>query len=187
MIGGKGTDFIYVDADDTLINGGDGFDYAYVETYKSYGANFKVAGTNVEYVGGGLADDVIDATGVAYGTVLFGNYGNDVLIGGAGNDRLHGLGRRRHLTGGAGNDTFYFAAYSGRDTVTDFTDGQDVLNMTGYGGLTSIGQLAITDTAQGASDRLRRRQHRAAGRRCQHAERIGFPVPDLMSGCACIR
>ena len=99
-------------------------------TSKSYGANFKVAGTNVEYVGGTLADDVIDATGVTYGTVLFGNYGNDVLIGGAGNDRLQGSVDDDILTGGAGNDTFYFAAYSGRDTVTDFTDGQDVLDMT---------------------------------------------------------
>ena len=95
LLGGAGTDFLYVDAEDTLIDGGDGFDYAYVETYKSYGANFKVAGTNVEYVGGGLADDVIDATGVAYGTFLFGNYGNDVLIGGAGNDRSR-LGGQRH-------------------------------------------------------------------------------------------
>jgi serralysin len=88
---------------------------------------------------------------VSYGTVLFGNYGRDVLIGGAGNDRLQGSVDDDILTGGAGNDTFYFAAYSGRDTVTDFTDGQDVLNMSGYGGLISIGQLAITDTAQGAA------------------------------------
>ena len=32
LLGGAGTDFLYVDAEDTLIDGGDGFDYAYVET-----------------------------------------------------------------------------------------------------------------------------------------------------------
>ena len=151
LLGGAGTDFLYVDADDTLIDGGAGFDYVYVETYKSYGANFKVAGTNVEYVGGGLADDVIDATGVTYGTVLFGNYGNDVLIGGAGNDRLMGSADNDTLTGGAGNDTFYFAGPWGNDTITDFAHGQDVLDMTGVSGLTSMSQLGISSTAQGAS------------------------------------
>ena len=151
LLGGRGMDFINVDADDILIDGGDDFDYAYVETYKSYGANFKVAGTNVEYVGGGLADDVIDATGVTYGTFLFGNYGNDVLIGGAGNDRLWGSADNDTLTGAGGDDAFYFSGRWGNETITDFAHRQDVLDMTGVSGLTNISQLTIEDTAQGAS------------------------------------
>lgn len=55
-------------------------------------------------------------------------------------------------TGGFGNDTFYFGANSVRDTVTDFTHGQNVLDMSAYGsGLTSINQLVIADSAQGVS------------------------------------
>ena len=151
LLGGRGMDFINVDPDDTLIDGGDGFDYAYVETYKSYGANFKVAGTNVEYVGGGLADDVIDATDVTYGTLLFGNNGNDVLIGGAGNDWLWGSADNDTLTGAGGDDAFYFSGRWGNETITDFAHGQDVLDMTGVSGLTNISQLTIEDTAHGAS------------------------------------
>jgi hypothetical protein len=82
LLGGPGTDFIYADAEDTLIDGGDGFDYLYLDSSKSYGAHFTVAGTNVEYVGGTPAGDVIDASGVDYHTVLGGGYGKDTLIGG---------------------------------------------------------------------------------------------------------
>ena len=53
------------------------------------------------------------------------------------------------LTGGGGGDLFYFDW--GHDTITDFAHGQDLLDMTGVSGLTSMSQLTITDTAQGAS------------------------------------
>jgi Ca2+-binding RTX toxin-like protein len=153
LLGGAGTDFLYVDAEDTLIDGGDGFDYVYLDTSKSYGANFKVAVTNIECVSGTAADDVIDATGVAYGTVLFGNYGNDVLIGGDGSDGLMGSVGVDTLTGGAANDIFYFGGAWGKDTVTDFTRGLDVLDMTGVSGLMSFDQLAgnLIDTPEGAN------------------------------------
>ena len=52
------------------------------------------------------------------------NYGKLIgaytLAGGAGNDAL---------SGGAGNDMFVFRAGLGQDTVTDFTPGQDVLDI----------------------------------------------------------
>lgn len=45
---------------------------------------------------------------------------------------------------------FYF---SGRwaNEITDFTRGHDVMDMTGVSALTSMSQLTVTDTAQGAS------------------------------------
>src|SRR5262249_31620644 len=129
LIGGKNTDFISVDADDTLVDGGDGFDYVYLDYTKTYGATFKVLGTHVEYVGGTLAGDVIAASGVADRVVMNGTYGNDVLIGGNGNDGIDGSADDDMLTGGAGKDTFYFGtgANPGHDTITDFVHGQDVL------------------------------------------------------------
>ncbi|MFH7027521.1 MAG: M10 family metallopeptidase C-terminal domain-containing protein [Heteroscytonema crispum UTEX LB 1556] len=58
--------------------------------------------------------------------------GNDRITGGAGNDRL---------TGGAGSDRFVISSGFGTDTITDFTKGQDLIELSG--GL-SFGQLTIT-------------------------------------------
>jgi Ca2+-binding RTX toxin-like protein len=68
-------------------------------------------------VSGDGGDDVIDASGLAAGTVpafaeaggaandtLIGSPGNDVLDGDAGNDRLEGRGGTDVLNGGTGND-----------------------------------------------------------------------------------
>lgn len=55
---------------------------------------------------------------------LSGNKGNDKLVGGKGNDRL---------VGGKGNDKFVFGEFAGRDTIVDFNDGQDKLDLTSFG------------------------------------------------------
>ena len=79
---------------------------------------------------------------------LFGGLGNDTLIGGAGDDRLFGEQGDDKLTGGSGSDTFiggagndtiilenfngnFFAGDS--DVVTDFTQGQDKIDLSGLG------------------------------------------------------
>jgi Ca2+-binding RTX toxin-like protein len=74
---------------------------------------------------------------------LFGGGGNDKLYGLGGNDRLFGEGGRDTLIGGADNDilrgdgtgrasaadTFVFGHSSGRDIVTDFDIGKDVIEI----------------------------------------------------------
>jgi Ca2+-binding RTX toxin-like protein len=150
LLGGKDTDFLSVDADDTLIDGGDGFDYVYLDSSKSYGATFKVAGTNVEYVGGTGADDVIDASGVTYHTVLGGSYGKDILIGGSGADSLIGSVGDDTLTGGAGADWFMFWGADGADTITDFrSDEGDRIDLTNITTIHGIGDLIWVDDAAG--------------------------------------
>lgn len=100
-----------------------------------------------------------DITG-GYGTDrLVGGKGRDSLTGRDGDDRLFGdahadtlnggLGDDR-LTGGKGPDTFEFAAGFGHDTVTDFVDGQDVLDFSGHSGVGRFKDLTITATAKGA-------------------------------------
>ncbi|SCC17114.1 hypothetical protein GA0061082_1141, partial [Snodgrassella sp. R-53583] len=42
---------------------------------------------------------------------LYGNWGNDTLIGGTGND---------YMEGGQGNDTYVFAKGHGQDTILDY-------------------------------------------------------------------
>ncbi len=74
-------------------------------------------------IDGGNGDDRI--TGSAGAEILIGGNGNDVLAGKAGNDLLYG---------GAGRDVFAFdAAGWGRDTVADYRDNYDKLDMRGSG------------------------------------------------------
>jgi Ca2+-binding RTX toxin-like protein len=127
---------------------------------------------------GGTGNDTISANGV-YGSRLYGEAGNDILIGvgylsgGDGNDLLSGSGllfggngddrisssSGSRLTGGAGADTFIhtFLGYNGSGTtiggnnvITDFVVGTDKLDAQIFG-LTGEPPLTLTDTAPGIS------------------------------------
>ena len=87
--------------------------------------------TNI--VGTAGADKLVGDAGDNF---LDGKAGNDVLNGGAGNDILYGGAGRDIMTGGAGNDVFLFKAVSDmgtkastRDIITDFTQGQDKIDL----------------------------------------------------------
>jgi D-alanyl-D-alanine carboxypeptidase len=99
---------------------------------------------NDKLLGGDGNDSIFGRTG---NDQLFGGNGNDRLHGGDGNDRLDGGdGRdflsggngRDFLTGGAGRDVFDFDSVwetgktdTTRDVITDFTHGQDVIDLSG--------------------------------------------------------
>ena len=82
-----------------------------------------------------IAFDTIieDVIGGAHGDTLRGNDFANVINGGQGNDQLTGL---------AGGDVFDFDADWGRDVVTDFRPGEDILDFRSTGA--SWGDLAIT-------------------------------------------
>jgi Ca2+-binding RTX toxin-like protein len=88
-------------------------------------------------VQGGAGDDIIDASGMPAAGMQFiadGGDGNDVLHGGQGSDLLRG---------GAGADRFEFSGFNGTDTIADFQQGIDKIDITGYGGaLNKFGDLA---------------------------------------------
>ncbi len=63
------------------------------------------------------------------GLELVGTNGDDVLVGDVGDDSLSALGGANVLTGGAGEDTFHFASILGSNAITDFTSGEDVLDV----------------------------------------------------------
>ena len=62
---------------------------------------------------------------------LMGGTGQDRLLGGAGADRLEGGNHSDLLTGGKGGDQFVFSGRSGADVITDFTDGLDMIRLSG--------------------------------------------------------
>ena len=74
---------------------------------------------------------------VAANQTLNGGAGDDILIGGTGEDTLDGGTGRDHLAGGSGIDTFVIRAGDGAssiddaDIVYDFTDGTDLIGMSG--------------------------------------------------------
>ncbi|WP_421950936.1 M10 family metallopeptidase C-terminal domain-containing protein [Pelagibacterium sp.] len=98
---------------------------------------------SIENIIGGSGNDRIIGTGGA--NILDGGQGNDVLegwagdddlSGGAGNDILDGMGGKDILTGGADNDVFIFRnvthsapGTASRDVITDFTQGQDTIDV----------------------------------------------------------
>lgn len=78
--------------------------------------------------------------GSAYDDTLTGDGGANVMEGGAGDDIL---------TGGAGSDAFVYCSNdTGSDTITDFTQGDDLIDVTAFD-LTDIGDMTIVDDGFG--------------------------------------
>jgi serralysin len=97
-------------------------------------------------------------TAPAAGGTLTGGAGRDLVQGGAAADRLAGGGGddiltdgggADRLTGGGGADLFVLSADDQTDTITDFTPGEDRLNLQAWPMLRSLYQLTLTPTATG--------------------------------------
>jgi serralysin len=104
---------------------------------------------------GGAGDDLIRAftTSPESATAsdrLFGDAGDDVVIGGNAADIIEGGHGDDILTGNDGADVFIFRAnQTGNDTLTDFDPSEDVVQLVGFD--TSFDPLAaLSATAQGA-------------------------------------
>ncbi len=91
---------------------------------------------------GGFGNDTIngdegddDVFGNAGNDILNGGTGNDELFGEVGDDTLNGGPGNDTLTGGAGNDTFIYQRIgeSNTDLITDFTQGEDVIDVSSLG------------------------------------------------------
>lgn len=75
---------------------------------------------------------------------LDGGGGKDTLDGGGGKDRIDGGRGADLLTGGGGRDTFFFELGSGSDTILDWRDRQDRIEIDG----STLEQLDIRQTGQ---------------------------------------
>ena len=98
-----------------LMHGGDGDDFILGHG----GTDALFGGEGADTIDGGEGDDY-----------LYGNQGDDVIIGGAGDDHIKGGKGADVLEGGEGHDTFIYDRLSeAGDTIKDFHDGQDVLDL----------------------------------------------------------
>ena len=84
-------------------------------------------GNAADVLEGGIGDDRL--FGEAGADVMSGGGGTDVLFGGGGADEIDGTFGNDWLTGGKGADTFVY--FAGRDTITDFRDDADSIELAG--------------------------------------------------------
>lgn len=145
---GSGNNTVYAGADDTgddtvTVGNGDN------EIYTGAGDDDVTSADGNDTVGLGADNDTIDAgdgDNVVYGGAgddsivagsgrddLFGGAGNDTIEAGTGDDEIYGGAGDDSLTGDTGDDVFFFAAAGGNDTITDFTAGEDLIDLSEFG------------------------------------------------------
>ncbi|NEO15478.1 MULTISPECIES: hypothetical protein [unclassified Moorena] len=132
LIGLAGEDYMDGGDGDDLLFGGNGHD-----TLKGgNGQDTLIGGAHDDILEGGKGDDWL--YGQEGDDLLNGGQGQDQLLGGFGNDTLIGGPGDDILTGGSGQDTFVLSTV-GKVTITDFTDGEDLLQLDGL----TFGQISI--------------------------------------------
>ncbi len=118
--GKNGDDTLYGDGDD------DGLPLGHVP-----GADFLNGGNGNDQLHGGEEDDTLKGgNGKDW---LYGDEGNDTLKGGNGKDHLDGGAGNDDLYGGKGKDTFEFGLLFGSDTIFDFKDGKEKMDVSAAG------------------------------------------------------
>ena len=94
---------------------------------------FGGSGNDALYGGPGGGDDIMN-----------GNKGNDRLFGGQGNDKLYGSEGNDRLSGGPGEDIFIFEPGEYENTITDFTLGEDKIDLSAFD-LENIDELVFVN------------------------------------------
>jgi len=114
IYGGKGDDTIVYDSQDSVINGGDGFDILDASAANA-GIGIALAAT---LPGGILKYGKMEKVCAgAWNDTLIGDSLNNWLEGGQGNDILDGSGGKDTLSGGLGSDTYMFGKNYGADII----------------------------------------------------------------------
>ncbi|AMW35851.1 hypothetical protein HEQ62_10535 [Haematospirillum jordaniae] len=150
LYGQGGDDRLYGRDMDDHLDGGDGDDRLYGEggddTLEGEAGNDTLeGGDGNDNLKGGSGDDLLQGEkgndvlegGTGHDT-LEGGAGSDALDGGDGDDVLRGGEGADTLTGGAGSDRFVYNTVSETtgDRITDFTSGEDRLDMSALGAFT---------------------------------------------------
>ena len=91
-----------------------------------------------------------DLYGRAGDDELSGGAGADRLFGGAGDDELRGNGGDDVLEGGDGADRFIFGHSNGDDTILDFTDNEDLIDLSEID-LSGFDDLTLSSDSNGVT------------------------------------
>ena len=103
-----------------------------------------------------MLDDSDGRTINAYGgnDRVYGGEGDDEIYGGAGCDLLMGEEGNDTLVGGSGDDTFVFQSGHGNDTIKDFEDGNDTIDLSAFSGITAFSNLSGKITQDGDDTKI---------------------------------
>jgi Ca2+-binding RTX toxin-like protein len=138
--GGMSSDnMIYGLAGNDELNAGDGDD----TVFGGGGADILQGGRGVNFLDAGSGDDRV--YGGQARDVIHGGNGQDLVEAGSGTDRVVGGAGNDTLTGGLGNDFFAFRPGSGHDLIEDFGEGADRIDLRPYDGITSRGQIGMSE------------------------------------------
>ena len=158
MVGGAGSDtYLVDDAGDVIVEASSVGEYDQVSASVNYTLALNVEALTLTRsaltgTGNGSANTIIATSGA---NLLKGLAGNDTLQGGEGNDQLVGGTGNDVLTGGGGADSFVFDQRDGDDRITDFTTGEDKIQLSStlansLGGITALLDAGSFYTAAGA-------------------------------------
>ncbi len=127
-VGSPGDDTLVADGRADFIFGGEGDDTL-------------DGGGGEDWILGGEGNDTL--AGGASADRLMGGEGRDTLNGGEGDDWLSGGTGTDTLTGGSGADTFAYFTGHGSDTITDFTDGEDKIDLSALESISGFADLTM--------------------------------------------
>ncbi len=134
LVGSEHNDILAGDGGDNVLRGGGGHD-------DLYGGP---AGGDDEMYGDNGDDRIFGGRG---NDTLTGGEGNDLLKGGPGDDVLIVDGDDMDVVnGGPGDDIFrFFPSDLGGGSIQDFTDGEDMIDLTAFTNISSMDDLDIED------------------------------------------
>ena len=132
LVGSEHNDILAGDGEDNILEGRNGDDVLYGGP----------AGGDDRMYGGNGDDRIFGGKG---NDILTGGEGNDVLKGGPGEDVFIVDGDEMDvLYGGTEKDTFqFFPSNLGGGSIRDFSDGEDVIDLTEFTGINSMDDLDI--------------------------------------------
>ena len=149
LMGGVGDDRLVGGQDDDRLIGGAGADTLIGgagEDVIDYGGSS--AGIRVNLATGAASGGHAEGDRIAGVEHVIGSEHDDHITGDAGANRLTGGAGDDRLMGGAGSDRFIFASGNGDDIIHDFTDGEDLIDLTGFD-LTGFSELTMRSDEAG--------------------------------------
>ena len=151
LTGDNGANRLEGGAGADVLDGGSGVDTV---SYAGSAASVTINLARGWMLGGDAEGDEISGfeivEGSAHRDMLTGDGGANRLFGLGGSDDLRGGGGNDMLVGGLGFDTFHFSYDRGDDIITDFTDGEDRVDLRDFR-LSGFDALAISSNSNGVT------------------------------------